>query len=140
MFLAEFCRKSENKAKIGEKAMILRVFATILLVFGLSACASPAQNMNNAQIQGLNDDQLCHYSNNYRTEPRIKAEIARRGTNCDRYYRECLAKGNKPGTEAMAFCIDLLRENERMKYDEPAYGHFDMFGHSDYDRLRSLSH
>lgn len=65
-------------------------------------------------------------------------EIARRGLNCDRFYRECLAQGNKPNTQAMNFCIDVLKENERLRYDPPAYNRFDIFGYSDYDRLRSV--
>jgi len=120
--------------------MILRVFASILLVFGLFACASPARNLIDAQIHDLSDDQLCSYHNNYRSEPRIEAEIAKRGTNCDPYYRKCLAQGNQPGSKAMAFCIDILRQNERLKYDEPAYDHFDVWGYHDYDRLRVVAH
>lgn len=104
----------------------------------LAGCASPAMNFTDAQVQALGDEQLCTYRNNYRSESRTEAEIARRGLNCDPFYRECLARGNKPGTEAMGFCVAMLRENQRLR-DEPAYGHFDVFGYHDYDRLRSVS-
>lgn len=95
--------------------------------------------MTDAQIQNLGDDQLCTYQNNYRSERRTEAEIARRGLNCDRHYRECLRRGNVPGTEAMGFCVAMLRENERLRA-EPPYGHFDIWGYRDYDRLRSVHH
>jgi len=93
--------------------------------------------MTDQQVRGLTDDQLCEYKNNYRDEYRTEAEIGRRGLNCDRYFRECLRRGNKPGTQAMGFCIDLVKENERLR-SEPAYGRFDVFGYRDYDRLRSV--
>jgi hypothetical protein len=114
------------------------IFVSAVSVFLiLSGCASPALNMTNQQIAQLSDDQLCSFQNNYRSESRTKAEIARRGLNCDRFYRECLRRGNQPGSQAMDFCMDILRENERLR-SEPAYGHFDIFGYQDYDRLRSV--
>ncbi len=118
----------------------MKYFMVLIMVAGLAGCASPARNLIDAQIHDLSDDQLCRYHNDYRSEHRVDAEIAARGVNCDRYFRECLAKGNKPGSEAMDFCMDILRENNRMKYDEPAYDHFGIFGYSDYDRLRSVRH
>ena len=98
------------------------------MAVGLTACASPALNLNNAQIRGLSDDQLCSYHNNYRSEARVDAEIAARGLVCDRFHRECLRRGNQPGTEAFSFCMDLLRENERLRY-ESDFDDFDRFGH-----------
>lgn len=109
----------------------------LLLACALAACASPARNLIDAQIRDLSDDQLCHYHNNYRAEPRVEAEIAARGVNCNRYYRECLRRGNQPNTEAMNFCMDILKENERLRYDPP-YSRWDVFGYTDYDRLRAV--
>ena len=111
-----------------------------LLLFSvliLSSCASPTFKMSPEQVAALSDDQLCTYSNNYRNETKMSAEIARRNLNCDRYFRECLRRGNQPGTEAMKFCMDILRENSRLR-SQPAYG-FDVFGYHDYDRLRSVA-
>jgi hypothetical protein len=107
----------------------------------LSACASPAIHMSDQEVISLSDDQLCEYHNNYRSHSRTETEIARRGLNCDRFFRECLRRGNKPGTEPMEFCMDLLRENERLRYDPPydRFG-FGLYGIHDYDRLRSVRH
>lgn len=89
--------------------------------------------MTDQQIQSLSDDQLCSYKNGYRAEARTEAEIARRGLNCNRYYRECLRRGNQPNTQAMGFCMDLLRENERLRYEED----MDVFGYGGYHRHRT---
>ena len=59
-----------------------------------------------------------------------QAEVARRGLNCNRYHRACLRRGNQPGTQAMDFCMDLLRENERLRYEDD----FDVFGYGVCDR------
>lgn len=93
----------------------------------VTACASPTFNMTPQQVAALSDDQLCAYDNSYRSETKMSAEIARRGLNCDRYYRECLRRGNQPNTEAMAFCQDILRQNERMRYEAG----FDRYGYRD---------
>jgi hypothetical protein len=102
-----------------KRALIL---ALVCIVVG---CSSPAELMNDQQVRALSDDQLCDYKNSYRDEYRTDAEIARRGLNCDRYYRECVRRGNQPNTKAMDFCMDLLRENERLRYQED----FDVFGY-----------
>lgn len=94
----------------------------------LGACASPAFNMTDAQIYNLSDDQLCSYRNNYRSEARTEAEIARRRLNCNPFVRECLARGNQPGTEAMGFCVATLRENQRLRYEADRYD-WDVFHH-----------
>ncbi len=99
----------------------------VILLLALSSCASPTFQMTPEQVAGLSDDQLCNYRNNYRGETKMNAEIERRGLNCDRHYRECLKRGNQPGTEAMGFCVALLRENERLRYDPP-YDDWNMFG------------
>ncbi len=106
---------------------------TLLTVCLIAACASPAFNMTDEQIRSMPDDQLCSYKNTYRAEARTEAEIARRGLNCNRYYRECMRRGNQPGTQAMDFCMDLLRENERLRYQED----MDVFGYGGYHRHRS---
>lgn len=116
----------------------MRKLLILLFVLGLGACTSPALNMPDAQIRNLSDDQLCEMQNNYRSEWRVETEITGRGLNCDRHFRECLRRGNKPNTPAMDFCVDLVRENERLRYDEPAWAHFGIWGHEDYDRLRSV--
>jgi len=113
-------------------------YALSFVLLFLAACASPTLMMPDGQIMALSDDQLCHYKNNYRDEPRLDAEIAARGLNCDPYVRECLRRGNAPESEAMAFCIDLMRENDRLRRDEARDDMF-LFGHHDYDRLRSVS-
>ncbi|PZQ45686.1 MAG: hypothetical protein DI551_06665 [Micavibrio aeruginosavorus] len=115
----------------------LPVFCTFFALFGVVSCASPARNLIDAQIHDLSDDQLCVYHNNYRSEPRVEAEIAARGVNCDRFYRKCLSQGNQPGTQAMQFCIDTLRENERLRYEQDRWDDFGIWGYRDYDRLRS---
>ena len=100
---------------------ILLSMATVLLV---AACASPTMKMSDQEIASLSDDQLCGYKSSYREEPRLNNELARRGIPdeaCNRFYRECLRRGNQPNTEAMNFCMDLVRENERLKYD-PRWG------------------
>lgn len=97
---------------------ILGFFAIILL----AACASPTMKMSDADIAAASDDQLCKYKNNYFEEDRLNAELRRRGLGdleCNRFYRECVGRGNQPGTPAMNFCMDLLRENERLRYDPP---------------------
>lgn len=100
----------------------------LIAVLGLSACASPTFNMTDGQIRSLSDDQLCSFHNSYRAEARTEDEIAARGLNCDRFYRECLRRGNKPNTEPMNFCMDILRQNERLRY-ESDFDDFDHFGH-----------
>lgn len=100
----------------------MRSFPVLLLtVCTLAACASPAFNMTDDQIRALSDDQLCHYHNSYRAEVRTEAEVAARGVNCNRYYRECLRRGNRPQTEAMDFCVDVLRENDRLRRENDYY-------------------
>ncbi len=59
----------------------------------------------------------------------MDAEIARRGLNCDRFYRECLRRGNAPNSQAMDFCMDLARENERLRYDRRYHDTYDVFGY-----------
>lgn len=115
--------------------MIRKMFVLAAVGF-LAACASPTFQMTPAQVSSLGDDQLCKYQNDYRAETKLEAEIARRGLNCNRFHRECLARGNQPDTQAMAFCMDLLRENERLRYD-PRYDNYDVFGYHRYSRHRS---
>ena len=103
----------------------LLVFVMVCI---LAACASPTFQMSPEQVRSLSDDQICTYNNNYRSETKLEAEVARRGLNCNRFHRECLNRGNQPGTQAMSFCEDLLRENERLRYDPP-YDDFDVFGY-----------
>ncbi len=100
-------------------------YLTVLAVLGLAACASPTFQMTPDQVRAMDDAQLCSYKNNYRAETKLEAEVARRGLNCDRYHQECLRRGNKPGTEAMDFCMDILRQNERLRYEQD----FDDFGY-----------
>lgn len=104
--------------KHGFLISILYVFTT----FSLASCASPAMNMTDEQIAHLSDDSLCDMNNNYRSYSRVNNEILKRNINCDRHYRQCLAKGNQPNTKAMDFCMDLLRQNERLRY-ENEFGH-----------------
>ena len=89
----------------------------------LASCASPTFEMSPAQVASLSDDQVCKYKNNYRDETKLEAEIAKRKLNCDRFFRECLSQGNQPGTQAMNFCIAVLRENERLSYDNDRAWH-----------------
>ncbi|MFA5592335.1 MAG: hypothetical protein WC989_03360 [Micavibrio sp.] len=102
--------------------------ALLVLAIGLAGCASPTFQMGPEQVAALPDDELCRYKNNYRSETKLDAEVARRGLNCNRFHRECLRRGNQPETEAMAFCERLLRENERLRYDPP-YDRFGVFGY-----------
>lgn len=106
--------------------MFKKIMLFSLLPLLLLGCVSPAAQMGEAEIRQLSDDSLCAYTNNYRAEPRTAAEIKRRNLNCDRFYRQCLARGNKGGTDAMDFCIDTLRENERLTRDKTA-DQFDQF-------------
>ena len=98
-----------------------------LALFGLlflAACASPTMKMSDQQIYSLSDDQLCNYKTSYREEPRLNAELARRGLGgmqCNRHYRECVRRGNQSGTEALNFCMDTLRENERLRDRQDYY-------------------
>lgn len=105
---------------------MMKRYLVIVLVCIITACSSPAELMNDQQVRALSDDQLCDYKNAYRNEYRTEAEIGRRGLNCNRYYRECLRRGNQPESQAMSFCMDLLRENERLRYEDD----FDVFGYS----------
>lgn len=114
---------------------MFRKFSLFIMMLVVSACASPTFQMSPEQVASLSDDQLCTYRNNYRGETKMNAEILRRNLNCDRFHRECLRRGNQPGTEAMNFCEDILRENQRLRTDPP-YGHMDMFGYHDYHRMR----
>ena len=103
----------------------LKKSISILYLLGallLTSCASPAMQMTDAQIAGLSDDSLCDMKNNYLSYSKINNEVLKRNINCDRHYRECLSKGNQPGTQAMDFCMDLLRQNERLKYEND-FGH-----------------
>ncbi len=98
---------------------------SILYVLGvlvLASCASPAMNMTDDQIAQLSDDSVCDMKNNYRSYSKINDEVLRRNINCDPHFRKCLAKGNKPGTDAMQFCMDLLDQNERLRYEND-FGH-----------------
>lgn len=115
------------------------LFGIIGLSLALGGCTSPAVYLSDTDILSLTDDQLCDYNNNYRSESRTQAEIRRRDLNCNRYHRTCLKKGIQPNTEAMAFCEDMLRENERLRAD-PVYDHFGMgvYGMGDYDRIRAV--
>lgn len=92
-------------------------FIAIAAVLFLAACASPALKMTPQEISALPDNRLCSIHNNYNREPRVEAEVNRRNLVCDPYARECLARGNTPGTEAMGFCVATLRENERLRYE-----------------------
>lgn len=112
---------------------MMKYALVLVFVCIISGCASPAFNMTDQQIQAMSDDQLCQYKNGYRAEARTEAEIARRGLNCNRYHRECLRRGNQPGTQAMNFCMDLLRENERLRHEDD----MDVFGYGGYHRHRS---
>lgn len=107
--------------------MKIYVFLPFLAVLALIGCASPTFTMTSEQVRALSDEQICTYKNNYRDETKLEAEIARRNLNCNRYYRECLARGNQPGTQSMDFCMDVLRENERLRY-EANFGHYDRYG------------
>ncbi len=106
----------------------MRKFLAIAAIGLLAACASPTFQMSPEQVASLSDDQICTYKNNYRNETKLEAEIARRNLNCDPYFRECLRQGNQPGTQAMDFCRDVLRENLRLRYDNYYYDH-DVFGY-----------
>ncbi|PZO86813.1 MAG: hypothetical protein DI626_05500 [Micavibrio aeruginosavorus] len=114
-------------------------FGIMGLALTAGACTSPAVYMSDTDVISLSDEQLCDYNNNYRSESRTQAEIRRRDLNCNRHHRTCLKKGIQPNTEAMGFCEDMLRENERLRYDPP-YDHFGMglYGFSDYDRIRAV--
>ena len=96
--------------------MMNRLIA-IAAVLVLAACASPALKMTTQEIQSLSDDRLCSIHNGYNREPRVEAEVNRRRVICDPYARECIARGNQPGTEAMGFCVATLRENARLRYE-----------------------
>lgn len=88
---------------------------TIFLLFILSGCGSPAQQMTPQQISMLSNEQLCQLKNSYPWEQNTEIEIGRRNLNCDPAYNECIGRGNKPNTPAMAMCINQLRENWAMK-------------------------
>ena len=100
----------------------------LAFVVCLAACASPTFQMTPEQVRAIDDAQLCSFKNNYRAEAKLEAEVARRGLNCDRFHQECLRRGNKPGTEAMDFCMDILRQNERLRYEQN-FDDFEQFGH-----------
>lgn len=107
------------------------------MIFGvlalLTACASPTFQMSPEQVASLSDDQICSYKNNYRNETKLEVELARRNLNCDPYFRECLRQGNQPGTQAMDFCRDVLRDNQRLRYDN-YYHNADVFGYHRFGR------
>lgn len=109
-------------------------FIAIAAVLVLSACASPALKMTTQEIQALSDERLCSIHNGYNREPRVEAEVNRRGVICDRHVRECLARGNQPNTEAMGFCVATLRENERLRYERSRDDFYFMHGHHHYHR------
>lgn len=113
----------------------MKRFLAIAAVLALTACASPTLKMTDQEIAALNDSQLCNYKNNYGADVRRDNEIARRGLICDPYERECLLQGNRPGTQAMNFCVATLRENQRLRY-EASRDDFDfMYGmHHHYHR------
>lgn len=92
-------------------------FIAFAAVLFLAACASPALKMTPQEISALSDERLCSIHNGYDREPRVEAEVNRRRVICDRHVRECLARGNQPGTEAMGFCVAMLRENQRLQYE-----------------------
>lgn len=99
-------------------------FLAFIAVMVLAACASPTMKMSDQQLVSLSDDQLCAYKNNYREEPRLNVELARRGlgpVECNPRFRQCMARGNQPGTRAMDFCMDVLAENERLRRERDYY-------------------
>lgn len=96
----------------------------LMAVLALAACASPTMKMSDQQIATTSDDQLCSYKNNYREEPRLNAELTRRGLGaleCNPRFRQCMARGNQPGTNAMDFCMDVLAENDRLRRERDYY-------------------
>ena len=95
----------------------MKALLSLAAVLVLAGCASPTLKMTDQEIVNLSNDQLCNYKNNYGPDDRRDAEIARRGLICDRYVRQCMAQGNKPGTPQMDYCVHLLRENERLRYE-----------------------
>jgi len=118
----------------------MKVLLALSLILLTASCASPTMKMTDAQIASLSDDQACSYYNGYKPEPRLNAEIERRNLICDRHYRECLKRGNTPGTRAFAFCMDLVRENERLRAEQDWNDRFFFYGYDDYDRIRSVHH
>lgn len=119
----------------------MKKMIAIAVCLFVGACASPTMKMSDPQIMSLSDDQICSYKNNYKEEPRLNAEMARRGMvpmDCNPRFRECARRGNRPGTEAMNFCMDMLRENERLRrerdwYDDRAF----LYGHGGHRRMYS---
>lgn len=97
--------------------IVMRYLLFPFALMALVSCTSPTFEMTPAQIASLSDEQICKYDNSYRDETKLEAEIVKRKLNCDRFFRECLSQGNRPGTQAMNFCIATLRENERLRYD-----------------------
>jgi hypothetical protein len=96
----------------------MKYFTVLITLLTLTACASPVMKMSDAEVKSLSDDQLCRYDNAYRSEARTTREIARRNLNCDPAFRTCLKRGNTPNTDAMKFCMDIIRENERLQRDK----------------------
>lgn len=116
----------------------IAAFAALML---LAACASPTLKMADQQIASLSDDQLCTYKNNYREEARLNAELARRGlgpVECNPRFRQCMARGNQPGTRAMDFCMDVLAENDRLRRERDYWDNRSfLYGHGGRHRLQS---
>lgn len=117
----------------------MKAFVTFAVVLILAGCASPTLTMTDQEISALNDSQLCNYQNNYGPDVRRDQEVARRGLICDPYVRQCMARGNQPGTPQMDFCVDLLQENQRLRYqyyDDPFWASV----HHPYERRRHYLH
>jgi hypothetical protein len=94
------------------KFLPLTKLLSLSLVLIVSACAeSPATTMTPQQISTLSNTQLCGLHNNYAWDQATEMEIGRRNLICDPAYIECSNRGNKPGTPAMALCMDQLRQN-----------------------------
>lgn len=94
----------------------MKRLTTILTITMLSGCAtSPALQMSPEQVSMLSNAQLCELHNNYSPVSTTEVEIGRRNLNCDPAINECIGRGNKMGTPAMALCVQDLRQSWAMQ-------------------------
>ncbi len=86
--------------------------ATLLV---LSACASP---LTDQEISGLSNEQLCTVSRS-NPDPRLDAEIKRKGLDCDPATLNCKAQGLKKNTKEFSSCVVI----QRRKSSDPAFSY-----------------
>jgi hypothetical protein len=100
------------------KGVLMKKTTAIFITTMLAGCAQPQViHYSTDQIAQLSNAQLCEIKNNYNPSAYIEAEVGRRNLICDPIINECLGRGNRLSTPAMALCIKEIKENFALKQE-----------------------